>query len=59
MVSAGAIKERKERKGWESNERELREQGWGRKSLVSIQGLRINLGRAASVHCFSDVSAES
>jgi hypothetical protein len=50
MVSDGAVKGWK---GWESGEKGERQQGWGRKTLASIQGLRVNLGRAPAVHCFS------
>jgi hypothetical protein len=53
MVSGGPVKERKERKGWERGEKGERQQGWGRKTPASIQGWRVNLGRAATVHSFS------
>jgi hypothetical protein len=44
MVSGVSIKEKKERKGWESGEkRREREQGRGKKTTTSIQGLRVNL----------------
>jgi hypothetical protein len=51
MVSGGVVQERK---GWESSEKKREiQQGWERKTPASIEGLRVNLGRAAAAHCFS------
>jgi hypothetical protein len=53
IVSGRVVKERKGRKGWESSGKKGEIQwGWGRKTPASAQGLRVNLGIAASVPCF-------